>query len=128
MLTLFDFLKENFYSDLRHSIEVDDVLGHYDIEMADIHEPLDGFNVFAKGMIRQSYNMYVPASLLPVVSFKSKPFAVINRMPTSFDKGIMYKKFYIEAENTGDLELKKSAVDLLLKHVENAQKLSNIQT
>lgn len=128
MLTLFEFLKDNFYSDLRHSIEVDNVLGHYDIEMVDIHEPLDGFNVFAKGMIRQSYNMYVPASLLPVVTFKSKPFAVINRLPTSLDKGIMYRKFYIEAENTGDLELKKSAVDLLLEHVENAQKLSNLQT
>lgn len=128
MLTLFDFLKENCYSDLRHSIEVDDVLGHYDIEAVDIHEPLDGFNVFAKGMIRQTYNMYVPASFLPVVTFKSKPFAVINRMPTSFNKGIMYRKFYIEAENTDDLELKKSTVDLLLEHVENAQKLSNIQT
>lgn len=127
MLTLFDFLKENIYSDLRHSIEVDNVLGHYDIEMVDIHEPLDGFNVFAKGMIRQSYNMYVPASLLPVVTFKTKPFAVINRIPTSSDKGIMYRKFYIEAENTGDLEIKKSAVDLLLEHVENAQKFSNIQ-
>lgn len=70
---LFLALKQ-IYTNLQHDQALDAILSRFEVKTADIHEPLDGFSVAVKGQ---------------------PPFAYIDRMECSGERGIRYGVFYI---------------------------------
>lgn len=70
---LFLALKQ-IYINLQHDAALDSILSRFEVKTADIHEPLEGFTVALKGQ---------------------RPFAYIDRMECSGERGIRYGVFYI---------------------------------
>lgn len=107
MYYLFDFIKNNFYPELKLDQELSDFLRMYKTEPADIHEPLEGYKVFINKDYYKDVDIFKDDTLI----------GYINRVPSDFDRGVQYKGFYIDEQFASDqlsLDATKRMIDRIL--------------